>query len=129
MITACGDALSAPALRGLEEFNRGEYFEAHEYLEIAWREDGSPGRTLYQAVLQVAVMYYQIQRGNYRGAVKMFRRAQRWIALLPDTCRGVDVARLRGEAEAAFRALTALGEARIREFDRRHFLPVHYTER
>ncbi|MCI0520995.1 MAG: DUF309 domain-containing protein [Chloroflexi bacterium] len=123
---ACREPLSAPALRGLEEFNRGEYFEAHESLEIAWNLDATAGRELYRAVLQIAVAYYHIQRGNYRGAVKMFLRVRRWINPLPEACRGVDIARLRGEAEEAYRALTALGEGRIHEFDRALFRPVHF---
>jgi hypothetical protein len=123
---ACREPLSEIGLKGLELFNRGEYFEAHEELEIAWNEDATPGRELYRAVLQVAVAYLQIERGNYNGAHKMFLRVRQWIDPLPDTCRGVDVARLREEARAAHAHLQALGAARVGEFDRRMLRPVHY---
>jgi predicted metal-dependent hydrolase len=76
--------------------------------------------------LQVAVAYYQIQRGNYNGAAKMFLRMRQWIDPLPDRCRGVDVARLRAEAREAHRALVALGPERLHEFDRSLLRPVHY---
>ena len=33
------DALSAKALAGIDEFNRGDYFEQHELLEEAWMEE------------------------------------------------------------------------------------------
>ncbi len=125
---ACERPLSELARRGLEEFNRGLFFEAHESLEAAWKADVSVGRDLYQAILQVAVAYLQIERGNYDGAQKMFWRVRQWIDPLPDTCRGVDVARLRLDAERARQALLALGAGRIGEFDRRLFKPVVYHE-
>jgi tetratricopeptide (TPR) repeat protein len=123
----CRQPLSSLALHGLELFNRGEYFEAHEALEKAWNEDDTPGRELYRAILQVAVAYLQIERGNYNGAMKMFLRLRQWIDPLPDTCRGVDVGRLRSDARRAYEMLLALGRPRIAEFDRNLFRPVVYT--
>src|SRR3990170_2483973 len=76
---SCSRPLSEAAIRGLEEFNRGAYFEAHEYLEKAWMSDMSVGRDLYRAILQIAVAYYQILRGNYNGAIKIFLRVRQWI--------------------------------------------------
>lgn len=125
---ACQEPPSALALRGLEEFNRGAYFEAHELLEEAWNEDESAACELYRAVLQVAVAYLQIERGNYNGAMKMFLRLRQWMGPLPDDCRGVDVARLREDARRAHEALAALGKDRVGEFDRRLMRPVVYRE-
>jgi CheY-like chemotaxis protein len=124
----CQQPLSSLALRGLELFNRGEYFEAHEALEAAWNEDDTPGRELYRAILQVAVAYLQIERGNYSGAMKMFLRLRQWIDPLPDRCRGVDVAQLRADARRVYDELLALGRPRIAEFDRKAFQPVRFSE-
>jgi hypothetical protein len=124
---ACQESLSEIALRGLEEFNSGEFFEAHETLETAWNLDTGSARDLYRAILQVAVAYLQIERGNYSGAMKMFLRLRQWIDPLPDTCRGVDVAQLRLDARQAREALMALGAERIAEFDRSLFKPVIYN--
>jgi CheY-like chemotaxis protein len=123
---ACKSPLSALALKGLEEFNRGEYFEAHESLEEAWNKDQSPGRDLYRAILQVAVAYLQIERGNYNGAVKMFFRMRQWIDPLPATCRGVDIARLRADAEQVRLAVMLVGPDELLGFDRSLFKPVIY---
>ena len=127
LASACDQPLSTLALRGLEEFNRGEYFEAHELLELAWNEDHSPARELYRAILQVGVAYLQIERGNYNGAVKMFLRLRQWIDPLPPLCRGVDVARLREDARQIHQALLALGPENIASFDRSLFKPVEYS--
>lgn len=124
--TACLSPLSAAAQEGIELFNQGLYFEAHEELELAWKEDAGPGRDLYRAILQIAVAYLQIERGNYRGALKMFLRVQQWLAPLPPVCRGVDVADLRRNAERVYTTLLELGEARLGELDHALFQPVRW---
>ena len=123
---ACQEELSSLALEGLEAFNQGRYFEAHERLEEAWNEEQSPGRELYRAILQVAVAYLHIERGNFSGAMKMFLRVRQWIDPLPDECRGVDVERLRREAQTAHDWLAQLGPEGISDFDRSLLKPVHY---
>ncbi|HEX7976623.1 MAG TPA: DUF309 domain-containing protein [Anaerolineales bacterium] len=123
----CHTQLSPMALKGLEQFNRGEYFEAHESLEAAWNQDETPGRELYRAILQVAVAYLQIRRRNYNGALKMFLRVRQWIDPLPDRCRGIEVAWLRDDARQAHTALVALGRERIDEFDLSLLHPVQYV--
>lgn len=124
---ACSQPLSALAIQGFELFNRGEFFEAHEVLEEAWNADQTPGRELYRSVLQVAVAYLQIQRGNYPGAVKMFRRVRQWIDPLPDLCRGVQVERLRQDADRARLRLLELGPEDIQAFEPDLFQPVFYN--
>ena len=126
MEAACQEPLSPAALKGLEEFNRGEFFEAHEYLEEAWNEDQTVGRELYQAILQVAVAYLQIQRRNYKGAAKMFLRVRQWIDPLPDECRGVDVSQLRSDARQVHDQLLFLGPYGIEKFDLSLLRPVQY---
>jgi CheY-like chemotaxis protein len=126
LLQTCQQQPSPKAIHGIELFNRGEYFEAHEALEAAWNEDETPGRELYRAILQVAVAYLQIERGNYNGAVKMFLRVRQWIDPLPDECRGVDVARLRSDAKAVHKVLDTLGRSGISDFDRSLLKPVRY---
>lgn len=121
---ACAEPLSETARRGIALFNSGEFYEAHHGLEAAWNEDQGPARDLYRGILQVAVAYLQVERGNYRGALKMFLRLQQWLDPLPDSCRGVDITQLRQDAAAVHAALLALGPERIAEFDRSLFKPV-----
>jgi len=123
----CGGELSALAVKGIALFNAQSYFEAHEELELAWGEDQGPGRELYRGMLQVAVAYLQITRGNYRGALKMFLRLRQWLDPMPATCRGVDVAQLRQDALAARAALEALGPDHLADFDRQLLQPVKLT--
>ena len=95
----CAGSLPPSAIMGIECFNRGEFFAAHEHLEDAWRKDQSSCRELYRGILQVAVAYHHIQRGNYRGARKMFQRCRLWLRPFPDICRGINLARLRQDID------------------------------
>ncbi len=120
----CSGPLHPLALQGIALFNAGEYFEAHEALEAAWREERGPARDLYRGILQVAVAYYHVRRGNYPGAIKVFRRSRAWLALFGDHCRGVDVGRLKQDAAAVEAAVRRLGPERIAEADSGLFKPV-----
>lgn len=121
---AAEGALSALARQGIELFNRGEYFEAHEALEHAWNDESGPGRELYRGLLQIVVAYLQITRGNYNGAIKIFLRVRQWLDPLPDLCRGVNVAALRHDAAAVRAALEVLGPGRVGEFDLSLLRPI-----
>jgi len=124
----CSSPLPAEAVRGLVLFNEGEYFEAHEALENAWHAESAPIRGLYQAILQVAVTYLHIQRGNYEGAVRVAERAMPKLEKWPATCCGVDVAGLRRDYAAAMELLTRLGPQQIHVFDNRTFKTIHYED-
>jgi CheY-like chemotaxis protein len=109
--------LSELARRGIEEFNRGEYFEQHEWLEKAWLEETRPIREMYQGILQVGVAFLQVERGNWAGAIKLLRRGLPRLRTLPPVCQGIDLAALRAASEAVHAELLALGPERMGEFD------------
>jgi len=120
--------LSEQARQGIDLFNRGEYYEAHEALEHAWLAESGPVRDLYQGLLQIAVAYLQITRHNYNGAIKMFLRARQWLDPLPAVFRGVNVIQVRQEAAIVRAELEKLGPERINEFDINHLKPIHIIE-
>jgi hypothetical protein len=121
------DVLPHAAQVGLVEFNAGRYFEQHEYLEEAWRAEPRPIRAMYQGILQVGVAFLQIQRGNWSGALKMFRRGLPRLRNLPAVCQGVQVGQFRTAAEAIHAEITNLGPARLTEFDQARFPQIEFT--
>lgn len=112
------------ALLGIKLFNTQKYFEAHEELEFAWREEKGPIRELYRGILQVGVGYYHIQNRNYRGGKIMLERAQKWLKPYPKICLGVDVEKLRKDAEVIYQRLVSGGEKEISQFNTGLFEPV-----
>jgi predicted metal-dependent hydrolase len=87
------------AVEGLRRFNAGEYFEAHEELEAAWRAEKGSVRDLYQGILQLGVACYHLERGNYRGALKVIRRCREKLALFPDEVLGIPLAQVKDDAQ------------------------------
>ncbi len=115
----CAQPLPAQARRAVELFNAGEYYRQHDLFEALWMAEQGPVRDLYRAILQVGIAYYQVTRGNRRGALKMLLRAVQWLNVLPDACQGVDVGRLRADAARVRAALEALPDGDdLRGFDR-----------
>ena len=86
--------------------------------------DESAGRDLYRGILQVGIAYYQIERGNYRGALKMLLRVRQWLDPLPAICRQVNIARLREDVERVQQALEKLGPEEFSAIDRALFRPI-----
>lgn len=113
----CAEPLADLAREGIELFNRGEYYKCHDALEEAWRQDQTRGRDLYQGILQFGIALYQIERGNYRGAVKMLLRLRQWLEPLPEVCRGVNVAKVRQNIQLVADTVQRLGAEQLSEFD------------
>jgi predicted metal-dependent hydrolase len=116
------------ARKGIEEFNRGEFYECHEYLEEAWMQEPRRVRFLYQGILQVGVGFYHHQNGNWRGATGLLRNGtQRLKEFEPETL-GIDVAKLVRESERCLRELEELGRERVHEFDTTMIPKVEWIE-
>lgn len=129
LLAGCQEPLPPLAQEGITLFNQGQYYKCHDSLEEAWRQDERPGRELYQGILQVGIAIFQIQRGNYRGAVKMLMRVQQWLQPLPDVCRGVNVARLRQNVDLIQETVNQLGPDRLDEFDENLVQEIEYDVR
>jgi len=124
----CDAPLHPQAAEGLRLFNAGEYFEAHEALEDAWNAEKDKVRELYRGILQIAVVYLHVTRGNYHGAVKVYVRSQRWLRDWPEVCRGIEVGRLRRDAEAVINEVKRLGPEKMADVDRSLLKPVRWEE-
>ncbi len=120
----CDGPLHPMAEKGVELFNQGHYWHAHEALEAAWREETGQIRHLYRGILQVGVTYLHIQNGNYDGAMKLYKRHKRWLDPFPAQCRGIDLAQLRQDFERAMAEVRRLGPQGIQEFNLSLLKPV-----
>ena len=113
----CQGEVHPMAQRGFQLFNQGEYWKAHEALETAWLQEPGEIRHLYRGILQAGVTFYHIQRLNYAGALKVYRRSQRWLDPFPPACRGIDVAALRQGLDQVMAEIIRLGPLKIGQFD------------
>lgn len=116
-MSACREPAPALLLQGIEEFNRGEYFEQHETLERLWREETREIRRLYQGILQIGVAFHHLRRLNHHGTVYMLTRGPNYLRPFAPECQGVDVAALIEAAARALAEVDRLGPGRLSEFD------------
>lgn len=104
-------------LKGIEEFNRGEFYECHEYLEEAWMQEPRRVRFLYQGILQVGVGFHHLNNGNWRGATGLLRGGTTRLEEFEPVTLGIDVAKLVRESNRCLAELEELGRERVGEFD------------
>lgn len=124
---ACREPPPAALLEGIAQFNRGEFFEQHETLELLWRAETREVRRLYQGILQIGVAFHHLRRLNHHGTVYMLTRGAQYLAPFAPRCQTVDVARLIADAAAARAAVDRLGKARLAEFDWTLVPTVHFS--
>src|SRR6266496_27566 len=114
---SCGETPPALFYTGLEQFNRGEYFEQHESLEEIWILEPRPLRYLYQGILKIGVGFYKLRLGNYRGTINHLNGGIAYLTPFGDECLGVDIARLMREAADVRDRVLELGAERIGEYE------------
>jgi len=66
-------ALETALRKGVLLFNHHLFFEVHEVLEIQWREESSDVRPFLQGLIQVAVAFYHLGNGNFRGTIALLQ--------------------------------------------------------
>ena len=117
MSDCCDDAPPALLLKGVAQFNRGEFFEQHETLEDLWRDEVRDIRYLYQGILQIGVAMYHIARNNHHGAVYMLTRSQNYLRPFTPTCQTIDVDDLLSQATQILREVQQLGPRQLKQFN------------
>jgi predicted metal-dependent hydrolase len=90
---------------GIELFNAGRFFEAHEVLEDAWREAIGERKLFLQALVQLAVGFHHYTMDNVVGAESVLERGLGNLAGYADECEGIDLLALRINVQAWIAAL------------------------
>src|ERR1700694_1328599 len=105
---SCDEPPPAALLEGTAQFNRGEFFEQHETLELLWRAERRDIRYLYQGILQIGVAFHHLRKLNHHGTVYMLTRRSTYLGPFAPSCQGVDVQRLLDDAAATLREVERL---------------------
>jgi predicted metal-dependent hydrolase len=86
---------------GLELSRDGQFFEAHEAFETAWRACADPERDFFQGLVHIVVSAYQLGRGRPVAAERQRIKALNRLAAYEPWHRGLDVATLRAALDRA----------------------------
>ena len=96
--------------QGVDLFNAGEWYAAHDLFEELWHETADPERRSLQGILQVAVAPLHLQRGNRRGAPILFGEALGRLKRPGTPDLGLDMASLCRAAQQRLEALQLDGD-------------------
>jgi hypothetical protein len=86
---------------GLELARGGQFFDAHEAFETAWRACADQERDFFQGLVHVVVSAYQHERGRPVATERQRMKALRRLAGYEPTHRGLDVTALRAALDRA----------------------------
>src|SRR4029450_7356049 len=75
---------------GLDLIRNGDFFAAHEELELVWRAAAPEERDFFQGLVHVAVAWYQAGRRNRPGCERQLEKAARRLAPFSPAHRGVE---------------------------------------
>ena len=96
------DAAEIQALfqKGLDEYEKGDYFEAHEAWEDLWSDYNLPDRKFVQGLIQLAVSFVHLGNGNMTGARNLLRKCQNKFTDYKGIKRNINVGELKSVIEA-----------------------------
>jgi len=77
--------------RGVALIRAGEYFSAHEELELAWRAAPAEEKDFFQGLVHVAVAWYQAGRGRRIGTERQLEKALRRLEPFAPEHRGLEL--------------------------------------
>ncbi len=103
-------------------FNRQQYYEAHEILEVLWlparsNTDGA----FYKGLIQLAGAFVHLQKGRLRPAAALFKLAQMNLGQYPLAHRRLDVASVL-QGIAGWLSEIEIGHSTSNPFGKRNYL-------
>jgi len=102
---------------GIDLYNAGHYWNAHEAWEQVWLDADRDLRAFYQGLIQVTAAFVHVTRNEYPGAIRLLDAGIE-LQRYPETYLGVRLAPLLAGARTSRSRLQHLGEKRIADFDR-----------
>src|SRR2546428_4088054 len=97
--------------RGIELFNRGLYWEAHEAWEEAWMPDRhGPDRGFYKGLIQVAAGNLHYERRNRRGARNKWTSGADYLRPYLPSHHRIDLGPLVARVDELLRTLDWTGD-------------------
>ena len=94
------DKMSELFKRGLDEYDKGDYFEAHEAWEDLWSDYNFPDRKFVQGLIQLSVSFVHLGNGNLTGAKNLLKKCQQKFDDYNGIHREINLSDLKSSIEA-----------------------------
>jgi predicted metal-dependent hydrolase len=85
--------------RGIDCFNRRQFFTCHEVLEEIWLEEPPEEKPYYQGLIQVAAAFHHFHNGNLSGTHSLMRRGAEKLRGYPPDHHGIDLTGLLAQLD------------------------------
>ena len=82
---------------GIELFNDGSYFEAHDYFEEMWNDAERGEKEFYQGLVQISVGSYHLICGNNKGALSQYNKGMSKLEKFKPDKEGINLDKLLSE--------------------------------
>lgn len=102
--------------KGIEEFNRQEFYACHDTLEEIWMDSIEPDKKFYQGILQISVGCYHLSNGNWKGAVILLGEGLRKLVEYEPDYDNVDVTKLTENSYELLITLQHINPDDVKEF-------------
>ena len=114
--------------RGIEEFNRQYFFEAHDLWEELWMETTGGDRLFYQGMIQTAVGFYHLSNGNYKGACSQFGKALAKLEQYLPAYHGINTQQLVDRVRECLHDVELLKAGQATSFDEAKIPLIQWIE-
>ncbi len=106
--------------RGMDLFNAGEYWHAHEAWETVWlRRRHLPDKLFFKGLIQLAAAHHQRTHGRYTGFLIHLDRAQNKLTPFRSEFMGIEIKLILSSIEACRNEALRLGKNKLTNFDQR----------
>jgi predicted metal-dependent hydrolase len=92
-------------IKGLQAFNQGDFYDAHEHFELAWRETPDDSREFFRALLHFSGGYFRLSEDRPDAALKFFQRSLHWLGNFPSPYYLIDTAALKSHLKLLIAAI------------------------
>ena len=101
--------------KGLDDYESGEYFEAHESWEDLWSDFNFSDRKFIQGLIQLAVSFVHLGNGNLIGEKSLLKKCQNKFIDYRGIHRGINLEELKYSIEVVEIVYNDLSDSK--EFD------------
>jgi predicted metal-dependent hydrolase len=105
---------------GVNYFNDGEFFLAHDIFEEIWVEALSEEKLFFQGLVHVSVGYFHYVCGNFKGSFNMLSKALKKIEVFTPACKGINLDSLVSQMK-----ITIFEVDKIMNHNKRHITYEH----
>ena len=103
--------------KGLMEYERGDYFEAHEAWEDLWSDYNLTDRKFIQGLIQLSVSFVHLRNGNMNGARSLLKKCSEKFQPYQHLQRGINMDELKMGIETVALAYEEIDDPTIFDWD------------